>query len=129
MQSRHGVTRAVGGLGVQQESAREAAGGGEAPSKVGASDSVNGDVSDGGVLSSQTARGPWAVGVRDRVGAQTCARVRPPAEQSGRQVGCEGLIIQSLSDASTNNVSATSASPWLSRWNLLFLSSFPQTSS
>lgn len=86
----------MGGLGVQQESAREAAGGGEAPSKVGASDSVNGDVSDGGVLSSQTARGPWAVGVRDRVGAQTCPRVRPPAEQSGRQVGCEGLIIQSL---------------------------------
>lgn len=119
----------MGGLGVQQESAREAAGGGEAPSKVGASDSVNGDVSDGGVLSSQTARGPWAVRVRDRVGAQTCTRVRPPAEQSGRQVGCEGLIIQSLSDASTNNVSATSASPWLSRWNLLFLSSFPQTSS
>lgn len=117
--------RAVGGLGVQQESAREAAGGGEAPSKVEASDSV----SDGGVLSSQTARGPWAVGVRDGVGAQTCTRVRPPAEQSGRQVGCEGLIIQSLSDASTNNVSATSASPWLSRWNLLFLSSFSQTSS
>lgn len=55
--SRRGVASAVGGLKGPAGGPEGSRGGGEVPSRVGPRDLVNGDVSAGGVLSSQTTCG------------------------------------------------------------------------